>query len=92
MRDLLPTACSREEAMKFMPKNIVYKISIFKDVKNARWQGHHSLMGSISRSWVCHGEEHAMKMVLAWAWYQAKELEGVEQPYAFLENIVWEKA
>ena len=33
-----------------------------------------------------------MKMVLAWAWYQAKELEGVEQPYAFLENIDWEKA
>ena len=92
MRDLLPTAFSREEAMKFMPKNTVYNISIFKDVKNARWQGHHSLMGSISRSWVCHGEEHAMKMVLAWAWYQAKELEGVEQPYAFLENIDWEKA
>ena len=41
---------------------------VWKDTRNRRWQAHHGLIGSVSRSWPVRGERDAAIALLQECW------------------------
>ena len=79
-----PADTDRASALRYMPESL-FKLGIYKDNKNGRWQAYHAISGSCSRSWTLHGEREALIATLSWIWKQAFLIEGTECPYKFLD-------
>ena len=76
---------TREEAMLLLPPAMPWSWRVYRDPRNARWQAHHRVHGTCSRSWGLYGPGPALARVLAHVWAIEVEVGSVDAcPYAVL--------
>lgn len=82
----VPAGTSRAEAMAFMPTGSSWKLGVYRDERNERWQAFHEVLGTFSRAFAKYSEKEAMLQCLRWLW-NSVEMEGMKCPFEFLEKV-----